>query len=448
MVDTLEVVVQIENVIDQKLADIEPELVGREKDSGHWSEEYALCDDKDKSKDDLYNSQETVSSQSPTLDAVENENRIPTPPPLPPIPPLPSKVVLRTKRSSSLDGIVQLFAVEEVDSTEGYIVPSRLTSSATDIQIEELEDRTEECIVCYERNVVTEYDEWDYNFWTEIHHRISSHINLPCCNRLVCKDCLHAIITMTVGEGRIQISCPHPECGKPFAKEYVLQHIDNDTKLKYERFLVDIENDGKKKTCPNCCHITEHQLPRVKRLKEEDIKIKCTVCEHDWCYRCHAPWHKNISCRQFQKGNKEFKKWSNTRDLHGVANCQKCPLCRVYIQRSTGCNHMQCNRCDTDFCYYCGGRFWELGIIEHDSTLNVWGCPENYHKDEPVFRNFIRWGYLTAKISYLVAYPPVFIGACGLLAIGAGIALPIYGGFKLYSFAKYKKQVNRNKRRV
>ncbi|CAE8616720.1 unnamed protein product [Polarella glacialis] len=33
---------------------------------------------------------------------------------------------------------------------------------------------------------------------------------------------------------------------------------------------------------------------------------------------------------------------------------KKCPTCHVRVQRSAGCNHMQCTQCRTHFCYRCG----------------------------------------------------------------------------------------------
>jgi hypothetical protein len=108
---------------------------------------------------------------------------------------------------------------------------------------------------------------------------------------------------------------------------------------------------------------------------------------------------------------------------------------------------MTCNRCDTEFCYNCGNRFLELGIIDHDSRLNMWGCPENYHPNEPIRRNLVRGGYLTAKISYLAGVPVVLVGACVVIIAGAAVILPIYGSFKLYKLIKYKRSLTRNKQR-
>ena len=476
MAADLEIVVVAEIADNQKdtISALDEELTGREKDSGHWSVEYTIGD-KENTDEESVNTR-SPSNETSTISEEEEDNgngddlgkyKIPDAPPPPPLRGMKqefaiimadddgadagevlskSSIIRLPVPLPSLKNELHLYDSDDSDLEED----DDILTDGTSVRIHEpVVKRTEDdkcCIVCYEPNEVTEYDEFDYNLYMDVHHVLNSHLNLPCCQRLVCKECLNAIISTIVGEGRVQISCPHPECGKPFTKEYVLNNVTNrEVKQKYLQFLVDVENDGKRKTCPNCCHITEYELPRRLRLKESDLKITCDVCQHDWCFRCHAPWHKDISCREFQKGNKEFRKWTKSKQ-RGIPNCQKCPTCRVYIQRSTGCHHMQCNRCDTDFCYDCGGRFLELGIIDHESTLNVWGCPDNYHKDEPFIRNSVRWGYLTAKLSYLIAYPPLLFGACGLLVVGAVIVLPVYAGFKLHSYAKFRRRNNRRRR--
>ena len=443
----------------------------REKDSGHWSFDCIVNGEENMtaSPDDSNLSEEGESSTD------NNNNDIPIPPPLPPLKGYACKddsselqIIPIPWTPGSLDNnnipippplppLKGYAAVPAGNNATIQLTPTSLSSNFVDgislVEslptpiITEEDDESKCCIVCFDPNRVTEYDDFDYTVYMEVHQVINSHLNLPCCKRFICKSCIDGIISTTVGEGRVQISCPHPECDEPFTKEYILSNISStEVKQKYQQFLVDVENDGKRKTCPKCCHITEHQLPTRIRQQEKDLKISCEVCQLEWCFRCHAPWHKDVSCRQFQKGSKEFQKWTKSKQ-RGVPNCQQCPTCRVYIQRSTGCHQMECNRCHTGFCYDCGNRFLELGIIDHESTLNVWGCPDNYHKDEPFVRNTVRWGYLTAKLSYLIAYPPLLVGACGLLAIGAVIVLPVYGGFKLYSYSKFKKANNRRRGR-
>ena len=435
---------RLPEIIEESFPDVKEGASTGERDSGHWSNDYAMPFE-GLTNEEFFHEQQQASEATvggggyfvyelALAEETQISFRIPTPPPLPPEdyrmtkrPPLPLNNSIPLPPPPPPPRPVSGMFYPEVDPN----------FDINDINL---------CIICLDPNVSEQEEYWDEWDWSPQIRYMSSHKRLPCCYRLICPDCLKAIVRSNIDEGKVAISCPHLECGKPFKKNYILEQCDSQTKEKYNRFIVDVENDGKKKTCPNCCEITEHSLPGFKKPKESDLKVTCITCQHQWCFRCHAPWHEGLTCKAFQKGNKQFHRWTKGRTA-GTANCQKCPTCLVYIQKSTGCNHMTCNRCETEFCYNCGGRYIDLGIIDHDSHLNVWGCSNNYHPDNPVLRKLVRGGYLTAKLTYLAGIPVVFVGACALVVVGGAIFLPIYGGVKLYHFAKYKHSISHNRRR-
>ena len=69
--------------------------------------------------------------------------------------------------------------------------------------------------------------------------------------------------------------------------------------------------------------------------------------------KCKSDWHEKISCEEIQKLrnvnelDKEFYKY-----VKG-AMYKQCPFCKMWVEKSVGCNHMRC-RCGKDFCYLCG----------------------------------------------------------------------------------------------
>lgn len=58
------------------------------------------------------------------------------------------------------------------------------------------------------------------------------------------------------------------------------------------------------------------------------LQIQCSKCELVWCFRCHAPWHESLKCREFRKGDKLLRNWASVVE-HGQRNAQKCPNCKV-----------------------------------------------------------------------------------------------------------------------
>ena len=272
-------------------------------------------------------------------------------------------------------------------------------------------------------------------------------VTLKCCNTSICKDCITATISTKVNDGLTYIPCPNPNCTKALQRDFIVSHImDDEILLKYERFRLNAEGDDSQKTCPNCCYITKSHLPvfkakKQKALTPDEYNITCSVCDFQWCFNCHSPWHEGISCRLYREGDKQFMKWTKGRKVGYTPNCQRCPKCKVYIERSTGCDSMTCNRCHANFCYKCGGTFSGFpGLGNHYKHLSVYGCPYNYLPEKNTKRRFIRGGYLFTKCAALTGYPIVLVGGVAVIAVGAVIILPIVGGVITYKVIRRKRR--------
>ena len=282
-------------------------------------------------------------------------------------------------------------------------------------------------------------------------------LTLDCCNCTMCRSCTDEMIATNINEGRAYIHCPNPECTKGLKRDFIMQHLDAGMKNKYERFRLNYEADNTKKTCPNCCYITEKDLPpfiptKKQKLTPNEYHIICKECAFDWCFNCHSPWHENISCNENKKGDKRFYEWTKSRQTGFIPNCQKCPKCKVYIQRSEGCDYMTCNQCNSHFCYKCGGYFRDFpGLGYHYDRYSVLGCPYNYSPNNPLKRRAVRGTNLCGKVTTLtpfLGYPGLVIGGVAVVVVVVAVALPIVGGavgtYKLYKYVKR----SRNKRRT
>ena len=136
---------------------------------------------------------------------------------------------------------------------------------------------------------------------------------------------MRGVVSTQVNDGNVRIPCPNPECDQCIHQEEVIRVIGKDKELrnKYDRFLVDAGGDNDKKTCPRCCLITEHKIPRKFRLKEDDVRLSCASCGFEWCFKCHAPWHTGLACRTFKRGDKQFQDWTKGKRDEGDANCRQ-----------------------------------------------------------------------------------------------------------------------------
>jgi len=290
-----------------------------------------------------------------------------------------------------------------------------------------------ECIVCYGEMMFQ-----------------SMQCERPCCSERVCTSCLVEIIrTNVLSEGKVHIACPNPDCEGLITRKEILALSDKSTREKYECLCANQSITKNRKTCPNCNEVTEHKLPRkLWKHHERDIHLTCKKCSHEWCFSCHAPWHKELTCREFLKGDKRFKKWTKSA-WRGTPNCQKCPLCRVYIQKSKGCNHMTCNRCTAEFCYKCGGFYnFEVPLFGgHHSRTSAFGCKHNYEVNNPFKRRAVRGGYFGAKLAMLTGYPVLFVAGAAVLIVGGAVGLPIYGAYKYNKYRKAKRRLQRRSSR-
>ncbi|XP_040206286.1 probable E3 ubiquitin-protein ligase RNF217 [Rana temporaria] len=252
---------------------------------------------------------------------------------------------------------------------------------------------------------------------------------LPCCKKGVCEECLKRYLSSQVQLGQVEIKCPITECNKHLDESTILYSLPHDDIIKYKYFLELSHIDSSTKPCPQCKHFTalkrKSHIPTPTKA-ESKFKIQCPSCQFVWCFKCHSPWHEGVNCRDYKKGDKLLRHWANEIE-HGQRNAQKCPRCKVHIQRTEGCDHMTCSQCNTNFCYRCGERYRQLRFFgDHTSNLSVFGCKYRYLPERPHLRRLVRGSVCAGKL--LIAPLLLVLGlALGAIAVVVGLfGLPIY----------------------
>lgn len=90
--------------------------------------------------------------------------------------------------------------------------------------------------------------------------------------------------------------------------------------------------------------------PQVYRATHEKATLQCPACLTSICTRCHSEGHDGFQCAD-QVQDELFKKWIKEH------NVKQCPTCSVPIEKTEGCNHMMCTRCQTHICWQCMKTF-------------------------------------------------------------------------------------------
>lgn len=260
----------------------------------------------------------------------------------------------------------------------------------------------------------------------------------PCCNFPACTQCLKRYYMTRVVQGQLKIECCNVGCKHYVHRDEISARLPQDIKEQFHHLIESASSTSKSKTCPHCNHVC--QLPgnsqrswvhwRFKKASPKE-PVNCPSCGLTWCFSCHSPWHEGMTCREFRKGDRLLKSWAKSVN-HGQVNAQKCPRCKIFIQRTSGCDHMHCARCKTHFCYRCGDRFRQLKFFgDHYSKLSIFGCKFRYKADKPVQRKVIRGAVFGGK---LAAAPLIgLLALCaGVIVVGVGVfAFPLYGGMRL-----------------
>ncbi|XP_022593534.1 probable E3 ubiquitin-protein ligase RNF217 [Seriola dumerili] len=256
---------------------------------------------------------------------------------------------------------------------------------------------------------------------------------LPCCRKAVCDECLKLYVSSQVRVAKPYISCPITECSGNLEEGVVISHLANEDVAKYRYFLELNQLDSSTKPCPQCSQFTSLKKHNPNH-SEHKYKIQCSNCQFVWCFKCHAPWHNGLKCRDYRKGDKLLRTWASVIE-HGQRNAQKCPQCKIHIQRTEGCDHMTCTQCNTNFCYRCGERYRHLRFFgDHTSNLSVFGCKYRYLPDKPHLRRLIRGSVCATKV--LIA-PVVILLVVVLGALALVIGLVV---FPVYYVCKRKKK--------
>lgn len=108
------------------------------------------------------------------------------------------------------------------------------------------------------------------------------------------------------------------------------------------------------------------------------------------CSKCQT-----ITCKLCLKAEKAHRHWQLRRricpeedadetallTLSAQRNWRQCPTCNVMVEKTNGCNHVECV-CGVDFCYVCGELFDEEGLCDCRGSWVGDETAEGGHHDE------------------------------------------------------------------
>eukprot|EP01029_Cantina_marsupialis_P017860 TRINITY_DN4027_c0_g1_i2.p1 TRINITY_DN4027_c0_g1~~TRINITY_DN4027_c0_g1_i2.p1 ORF type:complete len:451 (-),score=92.04 TRINITY_DN4027_c0_g1_i2:115-1467(-) len=204
---------------------------------------------------------------------------------------------------------------------------------------------------------------------------IENQVTLPSCKHDFCKECISDYITHKIKSGQVfneNMECPHRgdglTCSCEIPDDFIKENVSEDIYKKMLRFReLKLNNDAR--MCPKCEFV---QCGNAKHPS-----MICEECETEYCFQ-HSDAHPGETCQDFEK-----KMTKRVRDDEKKVRDESvaCPGCEAPVYKLSGCNHMKCCVCSTNFCWICGRKVDSDTFPTHYAWWNIFGCPKMQMRD-------------------------------------------------------------------
>jgi ariadne-1 len=203
------------------------------------------------------------------------------------------------------------------------------------------------------------------------------------CNHKLCtscwKDYLKLHINMWNHRQALSTKCPQQNCNLTLPENFVKNFLtQSPSVLKSFQIIIRknfIHFNQDIKCCPNYdCEVL------IKCESKSNKEISCPNCSTNFCNKCLKEGHRPCQCEMIKTW--ENKNLSEREVLSKVVpNTKPCPKCKLFIEKSQGCDHMTCRiearGCGYEFCWICL-KNWK----GHNFACNVFRFEEHKQIEE------------------------------------------------------------------
>ncbi|KAA1094333.1 translation termination inhibitor protein itt1 [Puccinia graminis f. sp. tritici] len=231
-------------------------------------------------------------------------------------------------------------------------------------------------------------------------------IKLEYCGHIFCQECLKDFFSLMIKEGEVRkIGCCKEGCTKSGAgigPEELEELVGRDLRIRYESLVLKLalDSDPSITLCPmhSCQSLVSPDLA-LDGTRSEHLRV-CLRCGYSFCFVCKKTWHgptnkcsipyldrlieeyldeqssnsKRIEIERRVGGQKKLQKLideyleERANREWKTAHTTTCVTCFIPVEKSEGCNHMICTKCQTHFCFRCGLKLSPTQPYLHFST--------------------------------------------------------------------------------
>lgn len=202
------------------------------------------------------------------------------------------------------------------------------------------------------------------------------------CGHAYCSSCLRHFITSAAVSDKFPLVCMGDEarCNVPIAIPIVERFLPQPvlSRLLEAAFLAHVSQRARTiKFCrtPDC-----EQIYRVVPLlgsSSGPSPVQCPACLAVVCPACHEDQHEGMTCEESllrsdpTRHERLVDEWIAGQD----GRVKRCPQCKVPIEKTEGCNHMECKyvRCSSHFGFFVNGLH-PLSDVARTFAGHAWAC--------------------------------------------------------------------------
>ena len=195
---------------------------------------------------------------------------------------------------------------------------------------------------------------------------------------------------MKISEGEVAgLQCPGFGCTKLVPIDVVASIVPREVDAKYLKFGIDafVSASTNLQWCPHPGCGRAVCLPGSDTASGSDMTdgggsqtsgdsevvpraVDCGM-GHFFCWACGNEAHDPCDCELWVRWKDEVSKHDDSQLISSASEAshqassaawisqhsKPCPNCKAPIERSDGCNHMTCSKCEHDFCWVCLGNW-------------------------------------------------------------------------------------------